>query len=263
MSIEALPFVNWIFWAALSAGSLFVVGLTELLGGTTPGYRLFMAWLLVVCAAILVISEINLPAAAPAASTVELRRPLVFVFLAGNLIYLVAQLLAARVSLPRGWIAVATSLVGFGALLVLALAGGTHGVALFAGQLILAALALGAVSAAMLLGHWYLVTPQLSPRPLRRMMWILVAALVLQAVAFGAALVVVGAAPLRGDLAWLTWLRLVVGTLLPIGITVLAILASGAASLQASTGLLYIGLALVMAGSIAGASITYLTGVPV
>ena len=32
---------------------------------------------------------------------------------------------------------------------------------------------------------------------------------------------------------------------------------------QASTGLLYIGLALVMAGSIAGASITYLTGVPV
>ncbi|MEP6680948.1 MAG: hypothetical protein ABJB65_05655, partial [Chloroflexota bacterium] len=109
----------------------------------------------------------------------------------------------------------------------------------------------------------YLVTPQLSPRPLRRMMWIGVAALVLQALAFGAALLVVGAAPLRGDLAWLTWLRLVVGTLLPIGITVLAILASRAASLQASTGLLYIGLALVMAGSIAGASITYLTGVPV
>ena len=46
-------------------------------------------------------------------------------------------------------------------------------------------------------------------------------------------------------------------------ITVLAILASRAASLQASTGLLYVGLALIMAGSIAGASITYLTGVPV
>ena len=64
-------------------------------------------------------------------------------------------------------------------------------------------------------------------------------------------------------MGWLTWLRLVVGTLLPIGIAVLAILASRAASLQASTGLLYIALALVMAGSIAGASITYLTGVPV
>jgi len=64
-------------------------------------------------------------------------------------------------------------------------------------------------------------------------------------------------------MGWLTWLRLVVGVLLPIGIAFLAILASRAASLQASTGLLYIGLALVMAGSIAGASITYLTGVPV
>jgi hypothetical protein len=263
MSIEALPFVNWIFWAALSAGGLFVVGLTELLGGTTRGYRLFMAWLLVGCATILLLSEVNLPGGVAAARTAELRRPLVFVFVGGDLIYLAAHLLASRIALPRGLIAVATSLVGFAALLVLALAGATEGVALFAGQLILAALALGAVSAAMLLGHWYLVTPQLSPRPLRRMMWLLIGALVLQAAAFGAALLVVGAEPLNGDLAWLTWLRLVAGTLLPIGITALAILASRAASLQASTGLLYVGLALVMAGSIAGASITYLTGVPV
>ena len=72
-----------------------------------------------------------------------------------------------------------------------------------------------------------------------------------------------GPQALDGGLGWLTWLRLGVGILLPIGVTVLAILASRAASLQASTGLLYIGLALVMAGSIAGASITYLTGVPV
>ena len=35
MSLEALPFVNWIFWAALTAGTLLVVGVTELLGGTT------------------------------------------------------------------------------------------------------------------------------------------------------------------------------------------------------------------------------------
>ncbi|MDQ2934786.1 MAG: hypothetical protein M3R49_07345 [Chloroflexota bacterium] len=263
MSIEALPFVNWIFWAALSAGTLFVVGLTELLGGTTRGYRLFMAWLLMGCAAILLLSDLNLPGGVAAARTADLRRPLVVLFLGGNVIYLAAQLVGSHVTLPRGAIAVATSLVGFAAMLVLALAGATDGVALFAGQLILAALALGAVNAAMLLGHWYLVTPQLSPRPLRRMMWLLIGALVLQAAAFGAALMVVGGEPLKGTLAWLTWLRLIAGTLLPIGITVLAILASRAASLQASTGLLYIGLALVIAGLIAGASITYLTGVPV
>ena len=54
-----------------------------------------------------------------------------------------------------------------------------------------------------------------------------------------------------------------VGIVLPIGVAVLALMASRAASLQASTGLLYIGLALVMAGSIAGTSLAYLTGVPV
>ena len=62
MSIEALFFVNWIFWAALSAGTMLLVGITERLGGTTRGYRLFMAWLLVAFAAVLVVSELNLPA---------------------------------------------------------------------------------------------------------------------------------------------------------------------------------------------------------
>jgi hypothetical protein len=124
-------------------------------------------------------------------------------------------------------------------------------------------LALGAVSAAMLLGHWYLVTPRLSPAPLRRMMWLLLGALGLQGLAFVASIIIVSSGPLGGPIGWLTWLRLVAGILLPIGITVLALLASRAASLQASTGLLYIGMALVMAGSIAGASLSYYTGVPV
>jgi hypothetical protein len=95
------------------------------------------------------------------------------------------------------------------------------------------------------------------------MMWLLIGALVLQGVLFVVALLAIGTDALEGGMGWLTWLRLGVGIVLPIGITVLALLASRAASLQASTGLLYIGLALIMAGSIAGASITYLTGVPV
>ena len=259
MSIEALPFVNWIFWAALSAGSLTVVGLTELLGGTTRGYRLFMAGLLVAFAAVLVLSELNLPTGVAASGTEEIRRPLVLAFAAGTVAYLVASI--AR--LPRSGIAVGTGLLGLAALVSLAAAGGSDSAPLFAGQLVVAAVALGAVNAAMLLGHWYLVTPRLSPAPLRRMMWLLIGALAVQGAAFAFALLAVGGEPLDGPLGWLTWLRLAVGILLPIGVTVLAILASSAASLQASTGLLYIGLALVMAGSIAGFSITYLTGVPV
>ncbi|MCA1569465.1 MAG: hypothetical protein LC798_03920 [Chloroflexi bacterium] len=259
MRIEALLFVNWIFWVGLAAGTLLVVGLSELLGGTTRGYRLFMAWLLVPLAAIVVASDLALPAGVEASATVEVRRPLTLVFAAGCVSYLVASI--AR--WPRTGLAVGSGLVGLAALVVLAAAGGSHSAPLFAGQLVLAALALGAVNAAMLLGHWYLVTPKLSPAPLRRMMWLLIGCLVLQGVAFTAALLVVSTDPVAGGLGWLTWLRLTAGILLPMLITVLAILASRAASLQASTGLLYIGLALIMAGSIAGSSITYLTGIPV
>jgi len=258
VSIDALPFVNWIFWAALAAGTLLVVGLTELLGGTTRGYRLFMAFLVVAFAGILLLSELNL-APDRLGATAELRRGLVWAFVLTAAAYLVASL----VRLPRAGLAIAGGLVGIVALAALAGAGGTRSAPLFTAQLILAALALGAVNAAMLLGHWYLVTPRLSPAPLRRMMWLLVAALALQAVAFGAAVVLVSSGPLGGPIGWLTWLRLAVGILLPIGVAILAVVASGAASLQASTGLLYVSLALVMAGSIAGASITYLTGVPV
>lgn len=259
MQIEALPFVNWVFWAALTAGTLLVVGVSERIGGTTRGYRLFMAGMLTVFAAILVASDLALPSEAAASSTEPLRRPLTFVFAAGTLAYLVASI-ARR---PRSGLAIATGLVGLAALVVLASAGGVRSVPLFAGQLVIAALALGAVNAAMLLGHWYLVTPKLSPAPLRRMMWLMVAALVVQGLAFALALLLVGTDPLEGDIGWLTWLRLAVGIVLPIGVAVLALLASRAASLQASTGLLYIGLALVMAGSIAGTSLAYLTGVPV
>jgi len=259
MAIEALPFVNWIFWAALSSGTLLVVGLTEALGGTTRGYRLFMAWMLVVFAVVLVLSDLALPLGPEASATTDLRRPLTLVFAAGCGAYLVASM----ADWPRAALAVATAVVGMAALVVLAAAGGSRSVPLFAVQLVTAALALGAVNAAMLLGHWYLVTPKLSPAPLRRMMWLLVGSLVLQGILFGLALVLVGTDAVAGSMGWLTWLRLAAGILLPIGITVLAVLASRAASLQASTGLLYIGLALVMAGSIAGASITYLTGIPV
>ena len=259
MRIEAFLFVNWIFWAALSAGTLLVVGLTERLGGTTRGYRLFMAWLLVVFAAILVASDLALPAGVEASATGDIRRPLTFAFGAGSVAYLVASL----AGWPRSGLAIGSGIIGLVALVVLAAAGGSTSVPLFAGQLVLAALALGAVNAAMLLGHWYLVTPKLSPAPLRRMMWLLVGILALQGVAFGIAIGSNGTNALVGGLGVLTWLRLGIGILLPIAATVLAMMASSAASLQASTGLLYIGLALIMAGSIAGASITYLTGVPV
>ena len=250
----ALPFVNWLFWSTLASGTLGVVAATELLGGTTRGYRLFMAAFVVACAVILVLSNTTLPGldASP-------RTALVLAFGAGSVAYLAASI--AKVP-RRGWLGVGVAAIGLAATASLGLSSGGPSSSLFLAQLTLGTVALGAVTAAMLLGHWYLVTPRLSPLPLRRMMWLLLVALGAQAVLFAVAALVVEGEALGGALAWLAWLRLGAGTLLPIVITTLAILASRGASLQASTGLLYIGLALIAAGTIGGTSITYLTGVP-
>ena len=250
----ALPFVNWLFWSSLASGTLGVVGATELLGGTTRGYRLFMAWFVAACAAVLVLSDAALPATGDPIRTI-----LVVAFAAGCLAYLLGSVVDAP---RRGWLGVSAAALGLAASASLAVTSAGAPAALFVAQVTAATVSLGAVTAAMLLGHWYLVTPRLSPLPLRRMMWLLAASLVIQALLFGVALVTLGAGELRGSLGWLAWLRLGAGTLLPLAIAILAILASRGSSLQASTGLLYIGLALIAAGSIGGTSITYLTGVP-
>ena len=261
MRIEAILFVNWIFWAALSAGTLLVVGMTERLGGTTRGYRLFMAWLLVVFAGILVASDLALPAGAEASATTELRRPLTFAFAAGALAYLVASL----AGWPRAWLADRLR------------AGRDRGARRAGGgrrqrqrrpvrrrSSCSPPSRSGRSTRRMLLGHWYLVTPKLSPAPLRRMMWLLVGSLALQGVAFAACRA-------RRRSTGPRWRPRHAHLAAPGGRDPAADRGSHAghraprarASLQASTGLLYIGLALVMAGSIAGASLTYLTGVPV
>ncbi len=75
----------------------------------------------------------------------------------------------------------------------------------------LGALALGGLDGAMLLGHWYLVTPKLPTAPLRNASLIVVTAVVLQ-------LVVVLATVMRGDLAGTTQTGLVVAIGIRIGV---------------------------------------------
>src|SRR4029079_5381067 len=194
------------------------------------GYRLFMAWVLVVFAAILLLSELNLPVGTAVEETAGGRRWLVVACAVASLAYLAASILQR----PRSLLAIGGGLVGMLALATLAAGGATLSPLLFTVPLVLAALPLGSVNAAMLLGHWYLVTPKLSAAPLRRMMWLLLAALGGQGLAFGVAVLAVSSGPLGGPIGPLTWLRLGVGIVLPIGITVLALLATPAGSLPAS-----------------------------
>jgi hypothetical protein len=259
VSIEALPFVNWIFWGALAGGTLLAVGGTEWLGGTTRGYRLFMAVAVLIGALIWLASEMGLAPVAATDATAGVRRILVWAFAALTAAYLVASI--GR--WPRAGLAVAGGVVGIAALVALAAAGGTDQPPLFAAGLATAAVALGSVNAAMLLGHWYLVTPKLSPAPLQRLIWVLIGALIVQGLLAAVAVGVSSGELLSENLAWLTALRFGVGIALPLVVAVLALLASRATSLQATTGLLYVGLATVMAGTIGAASLSYLSGSPV
>lgn len=255
LGMGALPFVNWIFWGTLTGGTLLAVGVTQLLGGTTLGYRRFMAAIVVVCTGIWLVSELNLTSAAVVESWSNLRRVLVWVFTALALGYLAAVVARLPERLGAG-LALSGGLIGLLALLVIPAAGAAAEGLLFAAGLVSAALALGSVTAGMLLGHWYLVTPKLSPVPLRRLIWLLIASLAAQGLLVGWSVVV--AWNVIEPVAWLTGLRLFVGVLFPLVTAVLALRATDAASMQSTTGLLYIGLAAVMAGTIGATSLVYL-----
>ena len=183
------------------------------------------------------------------------------------LVLLVAQLLAAFLPFraPRDLTGVGVMLVGSAALLVAAVARPEPEAPYDVFALIalpLGALALGGTNGAMLLGHWYLVTPKLSPAPLQRAALIVAAAIALQA-----GLVAVTLA--RGDLLGVDTslsvaiaIRIGVGIVMTFGL-VIAGWWTARMNTQSSTGLLYVGLGTVLAGELAARVIYYLTGAAV
>src|SRR5438128_991875 len=100
----------------------------------------------------------------------------------------------------------------------------------------LGALALGGSDGAMLLGHWYLVTPKLSPAPLQRAALVVVAAAALQ-------LALVTITAFRGDLtgSWETALTVALAIRIGVGLVITLAVAAAAwwtarLSTQSSTG---------------------------
>lgn len=128
----------------------------------------------------------------------------------------------------------------------------------------LGALALGGSDAAMLLGHWYLVTPKLSASPLQNAALVVVFAVALQigvnAVSYA-----------RGDLAGATGqvgLLVAVGIRVGVGLLMTLAVALGGwwtarMNTQSSTGLLYVGLGTALAGEVSARVLFFLLGVAV
>ena len=138
-------------------------------------------------------------------------------------------------------------------------------------SLLLGTLALGFVSEAMLLGHWYLVSPKMPGKPLEELTAVLVGVMALQAVfVIVNAVIPVREAPettalLAGSLASnpAFWLRVGVGLLFPLALSFMAWRSSLEYSMMSATGLLYIAVGAVFVGEVLARGLLFVTGAPV
>jgi hypothetical protein len=140
----------------------------------------------------------------------------------------------------------------------------TGSLPLLLASLMAGALALGTVWSGMMLGHWYLVTPRLAPRPLLRLTAALAAVLAVQGLLIaGQAVAGLAASVLGAPLSLLFALRVGVGVLFPLALCYLVWRTARVRSMMSATGLLYIALGTVLAGQIIASALFFLAGTPI
>jgi hypothetical protein len=268
---ENLAYINWTVLTALAVGSFGAVALGRLRTAATRGYLAFTAAGSVILGLLAIASDGALPGTS-AGSAVAVdpawdgpRQVALWLFCALAAAYTVAILRRQRAPL----LAVAGLAAGLAVLAFAGLAwGGTPlGVGLLTLQLAVLAAALGGVWASMVLGHWYLVTPKLPEAPLVRFsrgLGLIVAAQVVLFVVWTG----LGAGPegvpgfgaLGGPWALFVWLRLIVGLLFPLIVSWAALQTARTRSMESATGLLYINVGTIAAGTILAAGLYFGAG---
>jgi hypothetical protein len=268
-----LALINWTVLAALAVGSFGVVVLARFRTAATRGYLAFTAFSAAGLGVLAYLSDTGIPlldTGSPVTADLAydgLRR--------GALVAFCVLALATVVAIARGGgrrPALLAMAAGLAALVAGALtwgsAGGLATVALLLLQLLVLSAATGGVFAAMILGHWYLVTPKLPEAPL-----VLVARGLLGVTALQVLLFVVwvgaGAGPgasggpfaaLTGPWALFVWLRLVVGLVFPLVVSWAAVQTARTRSMESATGLLYINVGTIAAGTILAAGLYFGAG---
>jgi hypothetical protein len=268
---ENLAFINWTVLTALAFGSFGAVVLARLRTDATRGFLSFTAACAVAIGILAFLSDQSLPAAiadAPFRIDPAFDQPRrvalgLFCLLAAAYVIALVQRRRAPLLALAALAAAATTLASG------ALAWG--GSALFAIPLLLQlavlTIATGGVFAAMILGHWYLVTPKLPEAPLILISRILLAVIALQVVLFGV-WVATGAGPggggpfavLVGQWAMFVWLRLIVGLIFPLIVSWAAVQTARSRSMESATGLLYINVGTIAAGTILAAGLYFGAG---
>jgi hypothetical protein len=269
--VDSLPWVVSVLLSSLAFGSFAFVVITRWRTDATRGYLGFTAF----CAGLLALITLATKLLGPAAATEAvvrtgpadlfmLRQYGLGVFAAAALLYpifgrRVRAVLALEIAgLVGGATALAAAAFGWAPAAV-------NGVPLLV-QLVVLSLATGGSMAAVILGHWYLVTPKISEKPL-----ILQARMLIAVVALQLALFVVwttlGGGPgqdafdaFTGGNLLLVILRLIVTLLFPLATCLMAWRTALTRSMESATGLLYINLAAVMAGTIGAAALYFSAG---
>jgi hypothetical protein len=124
------------------------------------------------------------------------------------------------------------------------------------------AIALGSALTGLSLGHWYLVSPTLSVKPLVEVNFLCLGTLISQTVLAAVLLITASnTEQLFNEYGVFLGVRVVFGLIVPLVATVMTWRTARIRSLDSATGLLYIVAALVLAGEIAARTLFFLTGI--
>jgi hypothetical protein len=270
---ESLAFINWTVLTALGVGSFAAVVAGRLRTEATRGYLGFTALSAAVFGLLAWLADGGLPAVSPDTFSSLPYDPAWDAPRRIALLALVSFALVYAIRLFGGHRSVGIAFGGLlaagAALLSGALSWGGGGLASLLLLVELGAISavLGGVWASMILGHWYLVTPKLPELPLVRFSrwlgWALVVQLVLFAMWIG-----LGAGPggspafaaLVGPWALFVWLRLLVGLVFPLIVSWAAVQTARSRSMESATGLLYINVGTIAAGTILAAGLYFGAG---
>ena len=258
---ENLAFINWTVLTSLAVGAYAAVLVGWLRTSATKGYLSFVAVTAAVFGALAWLSD----GALPAGDAPSLRAAALAVY--------TALALVSSVAIARGVRSLFVAAVGAASALIVLAAGAASwggsplGAALLFVQLAVLSAATGGVWAAMILGHWYLVTPRLPEAPLVLFARLLTGVVAVQLVLFlvwgltGAGPEgVAGLGALTGAWALFVWLRLIVGLVFPLIVSWAAVQTARTRSMESATGLLYINVGTIAAGTILAAGLYFGAG---
>lgn len=277
---ENLAFINWTVLAGLGVGAFAAVVLARLRTDATRGYLAFTAFCAALFGLLAYLSDGALPTGAAGAAGATgsggtaavpidpafdaARSACLVAFTAAAFAYTVVLARRGRAPLVGiGGVAAGVGAFAFGAL---GWGGGFPALLPLLAQSLLLAAATGGVFAAMILGHWYLVTPKLPEAPLVLFSRLLLGIVGLQLAFFVLSVGLGGGsgdgpfAPLTGPWALFVWLRLIVGLVFPLIVSWAAIQTARTRSMESATGLLYINVGTIAAATIVASGLYFGAG---